>query len=73
MPPPVLVANWMASDIQLNSPASETTDSPGCSEISSTGIVVPWMVSSIVGVPPRLVFPLGSMLLFGSVLLFRSA
>ena len=38
-----------ASDIQLNSPASDTTDSPSASESSSTGIVVPWIVSSMVG------------------------
>ena len=48
MPPPVLVAIWTASDIQLNSPASDTTDSPSASESSSTGIVVPWIVSSMV-------------------------
>ena len=47
MPPPVLVAIWTASDIQLNSPASDTTASPGWSESSSTGIVVPWIVSSM--------------------------
>src|ERR1700722_5934096 len=49
MPPPVLVAIWTASDIQLNSPASDTMDSPSPSESSSTGIVVPWIVSSMVG------------------------
>src|SRR3984885_5120244 len=49
MPPPVLVAIWTASDIQENSPASDTTDSPSASESSSTGIVVPWIVSSMVG------------------------
>ena len=52
MPPPVLVAIWMASDIQENSPASDTMDSPSPSESSSTGMVVPWIVSSMV-VPPR--------------------
>ena len=41
MPPPVLVANWIESDIQLNSPTSDTTDSPVSSASSSTGIVVP--------------------------------
>ena len=55
MPPPVLVAMVMASDIQLNSPASDTIDSPAWSDSSSTGIVVPWIVSSMVtsssGVP----------------------
>src|SRR5277367_5088658 len=49
MPPPVLVAIWTASDIQENSPASDTIDSPSASESSSTGIVVPWIVSSMVG------------------------
>ena len=49
MPPPVLVAIWTASDIQQNSPASDTMDSPSASESSSTGIVVPWIVSSMVG------------------------
>src|ERR1700733_570855 len=49
MPPPVLVCIWTASDIQENSPASETTASPSASESSSTGIVVPWIVSSILG------------------------
>ncbi len=52
MPPPVLVAIWMASDIQENSPASDTMDSPSVSESSSTGIVVPWIVSSMAA-PPR--------------------
>src|SRR3984885_6938015 len=52
MPPPVLVAIWMASDIQENSPASDTMDSPSASESSSTGIVVPWIVSSMAW-PPR--------------------
>ena len=28
MPPPVLVGIWIASDIQENSPASDTIDSP---------------------------------------------
>ena len=41
MPPPVLVVNWMESVIQLNSPLSETTDSPGWRESSSTGMTVP--------------------------------
>ena len=48
MPPPVLVCIWIESDIQVNSPASDTIDSPGWSESSSTGIVVPWIVSSMV-------------------------
>ena len=48
MPPPVLVCIWTESDIQLNSPASDTTDSPSVSPSSRTGIVLPWIVSSIV-------------------------
>ena len=51
MPPPVFVSIWIESDIQLNSPASDTIDSPAWSESSSTGIVVPWIVSSIVILP----------------------
>ena len=41
MPPPVLVAIWTASVIQLNSPTSEMIDSPGWRESSSTGMTVP--------------------------------
>ncbi len=56
MPPPVLVAICTASDIQLNSPASDTTASPGWSASSRTGIVVPWIVSSMA--PPSVSAPI---------------
>src|SRR5579862_4945527 len=48
IPPPLPVVIWTASVIHENSPASETTLSPGSSMISSTGSTVPCTVSCIV-------------------------